>query len=154
MDKQSVVTSLIPIMEDSGTQKTWANSHGVQMYNLQMTLQNGDKGTYSSERPEGSVSVGDEVTYNLEVKGKWTNIRKVKKVDPNYNQGTSSGAPQKSYRSGGADIVKSEKIKAASMSLAWAKDLVVAGKVDVKQLLPTATKLMLHVHEKIDEINQ
>lgn len=86
-----------------------------------VTLENGESGQVSSKTPD-RWKVGDEVEYTIKA-GQYGNKMSLKKPD--------------SSRYGG-----NESSKYPSFAVAYAKDLVVAGKVELKDLEPTAKRIM------------
>lgn len=148
MDKKvSKITYLSPMQNPDGSPATWVNQKGKTMYNLSMELENGDRGTYSSEKPDGSVSVGDEVQYTVQVSGNYTNFRGVKKYTP---YGGNTGAK----KSGGysRDVANEERLKAMGFGLSYAKDLVVAGKIEVKEMGVFADRFKDKIIEHVNQV--
>lgn len=90
-----------------------------------VTLENGESGQVSSKAPD-RWKVGDEVEYSVK-DGQYGKKMSLKKPD---------AQPHK-YRGGG-----NESSKYPSFAVAYAKDLVVAGKVELKDLEPTAKRIL------------
>lgn len=83
-------TSKITVYKPNG--RTWTNSKGGTMYSIDIELENGDKGTCNSTKPEGSLSVGTEVTYDVETRGQYTDIKNIKKVEAFVKGGGKGGS--------------------------------------------------------------
>lgn len=99
---------------------TWDNPKGGQVFYHDIELDNGDKGSIGSkEKMPAKLNPGTELTYTID-------SGKIKAVVP---QNTSQG----SFRAGGKSAPE-PRVQMISFAMAYTKDLVVAGKVELKEL--------------------
>lgn len=115
--KKSKVTKVLKMDKKDG--------YGNTSYIIE--FENGDKGYYTSKSDNQNKFVpGQEAEYEIEKKqGK--NGNEYFKVKPPASEG------QQSFRGGGRPQV-APRIQMISFSMSYAKDLVVAGKIEVKEL--------------------
>lgn len=100
---------------------TWNNPKGGQVFYHDIELDNGDKGSIGSkEQMPAKLNPGSELTYTIEA-------GKIKAVVP---QNAGGGG----FRPGGGKAAPEPRIQMISFAMAYTKDLVVAGKVDLKGL--------------------
>lgn len=101
----------------------WTNPQtNTKVYYHDLELENGDKGSIGTkEMNPQKISVGQELTYTLE-------NGKIK-------------AAQQPFNKGGGFKSKPFEHECAAYSASYAKDLVVAGKVETKDLLTIADKI-------------
>lgn len=146
---KSKVKSLSPMMQN-GVQMTWSNQ-GNTMYNLTLETEAGHKGTYSSTKPEGSVNVGDEIVYEISESNGYTNFRGVKKAE-RYGGNGGGGYRGRSVDETIKVNLHQERIKAPGFAMSYAKDLAVAGVIEMKQLLTSADKIESWITDKLNKI--
>lgn len=100
----------------------WANPKGGVIYFHSLEMDNGDVGQIGTkERNPDKINKGQELTYTLE-NGRF-------KVTP------------KPFVKGGGFKSEPFEHKAAGYAMAYAKDLVVSGNVEIAQLIGTADKI-------------
>ena len=99
----------------------WTGQNGTVYYHT-LELENGDRGSIGtkSKNPD-KLAVGQELTYTIE-------NDKIKAVN-------------KPFVKGGGFKSEPFEHKCAGYAMAYAKDLVVGEKVEIKDLLPTADKI-------------
>ena len=124
--KQGIVRSI----QGNGT---WEGKYGL-MYQYEMSMDNGDTGQYSSKNyttPEAlPFKVGDEIYYEFQG-GNYPQIKRPSKENP-----ANKPAYNKSFGGKRDDIGQ-----IVGTSMAYAKDLVCAGKLDFDQIAPATEKL-------------
>lgn len=119
--------------------KEFTSQYGT-LFSFEVKFNNGDTGLYNSKTKEQSkFIVGVEVEYELETKtndrGSWNVVKPV--------------VAQKSFGGGGFKAApKNENSIIAQSSIKASVELICAGKIDIKDLLPTAEKIMAWVKEK------
>lgn len=100
-----------------------------------ITMDNGDKGEEVIAAKENyEPKIGDEWKYDLE-KGQYG--PKIKRPKEGKSGGKGGGSPR-----------GPEPFKVSSMSIAYAKDLVVAGKIEVKETTAYAQKFYDWIKER------
>ena len=111
----------------------WTGQNGVVYYH-EIELENSDKGQIGTkERMPDKLNVGNELTYTIE---STTRGNKIKAVAAG---GGFKGKPQ-----------RDPKEQMISFATAYTKDLIVAGKIDIKDLEP-AVKRMYQVMKSLYE---
>ncbi len=120
--------------------KEFTSQYGT-LYSFEVKFNNGDTGLYNSKTKEQSkFIVGVEVEYELETKtndrGSWNVVKPVMAQKPFAGGGFGKAAP------------KNENSIIAQSSIKASVELICAGKIDIKDLLPTAEKIMIWVKEK------
>jgi hypothetical protein len=119
--------------------KEFTSQYGT-LYSFEVKFNNGDTGLYNSKTKEQSkFIVGVDAEYELETKtndrGSWNVIKPVVAQKP-FSGGFGKAAP------------KNENSIIAQSSIKASVELVCAGIIEVKDLLPTADKIMNWVKEK------
>lgn len=100
----------------------WANPKGGVIYFHSLEMDNGDIGQIGTkDRNTDKISVGSELTYTIE-------NGRIKAVS-------------KPFVKGGGFKAEPFEHKAAGYAMAYAKDLVVSGNVEIAQLIGTADKI-------------
>lgn len=103
----------------------WTGQNGVVYYH-EIELENGDKGQIGTkDRLPDKIAVGQELTYTIESTPRGNKIKAV--------SGQSSGFKGKPQRD--------PKEQMISFSMSYCKDLVVAGKLDIKDLEIGTTRI-------------
>lgn len=107
----------------------WERKPGYNDTSFTIEFENGDKGFYSSKTDDQkSFIVGQEAEYNIE--------EKTGKNNQKYHRITSPSDPAPAFRGGGGGGRQQidPKIQMISFAAAYTKDLIVGGKVDIKDL--------------------
>lgn len=100
----------------------WENPKGGVIYFHSLELDNGDVGQIGTkEKNTDKIRIGNELTYTIE-------NGRIKAVS-------------KPFVKGGGFKSEPFEHKAAGYAMAYAKDLVVGGKMDISQLIRTADKI-------------
>ncbi len=116
--------------------KEWQGEKGIIYYH-EIELDNGDHGQIGTkERLPDKLNVGQELTYTIE-SSSYGN--KIKAVSAGSGSGFRGGKPQ-----------RDPKEQMISFATAYTKDLIVAGKIDIKDLEP-AVKRMYQVMKSLYE---
>lgn len=103
----------------------WAGPNGSVYYH-DIELDNGDKGSIGSkEKMPVKLNPGSELTYTID-------NGKIKAVNAPSGGGSFSGSGKK-----GPD----PKVQIVGFAMSYSKDLVIAGKVDIKQLPETFERI-------------
>jgi hypothetical protein len=98
----------------------WAGPNGIVFYH-DIELDNGDKGSIGAkDQMPAKLNPGQSLTYTIEADGR--NGFKIKAVQE-----------QKAFMGGGKKG-PDPKVQIVGFAMAYTKDLVVAGKVEIKQL--------------------
>jgi hypothetical protein len=101
----------------------WQNPKGGVIYFHSLELDNGDIGQIGTkDKNPDKISVGSELTYTLE-------------------NGRIKAVAKPFVKGGGGFKAEPFEHKAAGYAAAYAKDLVVAGKVEIGQMLAIADKI-------------
>lgn len=112
--------------------KEWQGDKGIVYYH-ELELENGDHGQIGTkDRLPDKLNVGQELTYTIETSSYGNKIKAV----------TASGFKGKPQRD--------PKEQMISFATAYTKDLIVAGKVDIKDLEP-AVKRMYNIMKSLYE---
>lgn len=129
MEKKAKITRTIFVSE-------WSNPQGGQVYYHEIELDNGDKGQIGSkEKMPDKLNPGSELTYVIESTPRGN---KIKAVSSSFNRG---GKPTVDPRAQFIGFVH-----------AYAKDLVVAGKIEIKDINGAAESMfknMIKLYETI-----
>jgi len=112
----------------------WAGQNGIVYYH-EIELDNGDKGQIGTKdkNPE-KLEIGNELTYTIESTSRGNKIKIVSGAG-----GFKGGKPQ-----------RDPKEQMISFSTSYVKDLICAGKVDIKDLEP-AVKRMYNIMKSLYE---
>lgn len=111
MEKKAKITRAVFISE-------WSNPQGGNVYYHEIELDNGDKGQIGSkEKMPAKLNPGQELTYTIETTSRGNKIKAVQGGAPPFK----GGKPQ-----------RDPKEQMISFAAAYTKDLVVAGKVEMK----------------------
>lgn len=131
MEKKGKITRTVFVSE-------WSNPQGGQVYYHEIELDNGDTGQIGSkEKMPARLNPGNELTYTIE---STTRGNKIKAVTP-------AGGFQKGVRQS-----MDPRAQFIGFSAAYSKDLVVAGKLDVKDMNGAAESIfknMLKLYQSI-----
>lgn len=124
--------------------KEWSGQYGT-MFDHDVEFADGTKGVYTSKKKDqDTFKVGAELPYTLEVKernGYKNNV--IKPVSENKGGfGGKTFAP-KNYK---ADFI--------SFAASYSKDLVVAGKAEIKDFRKIFSTMYDVMAEKLDEVNK
>ena len=99
----------------------WTSPQGGQVYYHEIELDNGDKGQIGSkEKMPAKLNPGQELTYTIEETSRGNKIKAVTAGTPGFK---GSGRP-----------VQDPRAQFIGFVHAYAKDLVVAGKIDIKDI--------------------
>lgn len=123
--------------------KEWNGKFGT-MYDHNIEFANGDKGVYTSKKKEqDTFKVGEEVAYTIETveRNGYTNVRIAPVSESKSGFGGKSFAP-KNYK---ADFI--------SFAASYTKDLIVAGKAELKDFGKTFDAMYKKMADKLDEVN-
>ena len=105
----------------------WTGQNGVVYYH-EIELENNDKGQIGTkERLPDKLNVGQELTYTIESTSRGN---KIKAVSVGGGSNFRGGKPQ-----------RDPKEQMISFSMSYCKDLVVAGKLDIKDLELGTTRI-------------
>lgn len=111
MEKKAKITRTI-------FKNAWNNPKGGQIFYHEIELDNGDKGQIGAKQQmPDKLNPGSELTYTIEVTDKGNKIKAV--------------MPQQQFKGGGKPFVE-PRVQMISYSAAYAKDLIVAGKAELK----------------------
>lgn len=131
MEKKAKITRTIFVSE-------WSNPQGGQVYYHEIELDNGDKGQIGSkEKMPDKLNPGSELTYVIESTPRGNKIKAVMQ-NSGFNRG---GKPTVDPRAQFIGFVH-----------AYAKDLVVAGKIEIKDINGAAESMfknMIKLYETI-----
>lgn len=124
--KKAKVTKVIKSVNNDGSPKK--DNYGNCSFIVE--FENGDKGYYTSKSEDQTKFVaGKESEYNLEEKESKTGSKYFKVTVPKS---------ENSFQGGGFKSNKPEpKIQMISFAMSYTKDLIVAGKIDMKDLSTT-----------------
>lgn len=112
MEKKAKITRTVFVSE-------WSNPQGGQVYYHEIELDNGDKGQIGSkEKMPPKLNPGSELTYTLETTTRGNKIKAVNDKAQMFGKKQSID-PRSQF---------------IGFSAAYAKDLVVAGKVEIKDM--------------------
>jgi len=118
MEKTSKITRTVFKTE-------WKGQNGSVFYH-DVEFENGDKGSIGTKEQEpAKLNPGQELTYTLEPNDKG-GLPKIKPVQAKGGYSGGGGKPQ-----------QDPKVQMISFSMSYAKDLIVGGKVDIKDLEKT-----------------
>lgn len=116
MEKKAKITRTVFVSE-------WTNPQGGQVYYHTIELDNGDTGQIGSkEKMPAKLNPGSELTYTIEAGPRGNKIKAV--------MAPSSGG----FKPGGGRPVVDPRAQFIGFSASYAKDLVIAGKVDLKDM--------------------
>jgi len=120
--------------------KEFTSQYGT-LYSFEVKFNNGDTGLYNSKtKDQNKFIVGTEVEYEIETKtsdrGSWNVVKPVMAQKQFGGGGFGKAAPKNEN-----SIIAQSIIKASV-------ELICAGKIDIKDLLPTAERIMAWVKEK------
>lgn len=101
------------------------------MYSIGLTMDNGDVWEVVKKSKDG-IKPGDELTYTIET----------------TQYGNKFKVVSKPYEGGKKFTPRDHKLDFISFSMSYAKDLVVADKVKIERLLPTANKIFTWMLER------
>ncbi len=122
----------------------WNNPKGGQVFYHEIELDNGDSGQIGcKEQNPSKINPGNDITYTIEADGRGG--QKIKAVNPVQQSGGGGWKPQ------GKPIID-PRIAMISFSASYAKDLIIAGKADLKQLPELSEKIfqnMIKLYETI-----
>lgn len=123
------------------------DQYGNTSYSIE--LENGDKGFYSSKSSDQkNFVIGNEATYLIEEKtGKEGKV--YFKITLPKTEGGHQGAGGKS-----AFVPQDPKIQMISFAMAYTKDLVVAGKIEMRDLKANFNVVFDTMISKFNEIKQ
>lgn len=134
MEKKAKITRTVFVSE-------WSNPQGGQVYYHQIELDNGDSGQIGSkEKMPVKLNPGSELTYTIESSSRGN---KIKAVNPAQSGGFNRGT-------GKAPV--DPRSQFIGFVHAYAKDLIVAGKLELKDLNGAAESMfknMLRLYETI-----
>lgn len=117
----------------------WSGPSG-QVYYHEIELSNGDKGQIGSkEKMPAKLNPGTELTYTIESSPRGNKIKAV-----NENRNIPGFTGKKVFQDPRAQFI--------GFSSAYAKDLVVAGKVDIKAMNIAAESIFLNMIKLYDTI--
>jgi hypothetical protein len=103
----------------------WAGQNGIVYYH-EIELDNGDRGQIGTkDRLPDKLGVGQELSYTIESTSRGNKIKAVSAGAPGFK-----GKPQ-----------RDPKEQMISFSMSYCKDLVVAGKLDIKDLEIGTTRI-------------
>ena len=114
-------------------QKEWHNPKGGIVYYHNITLDNGDSGSIgtSSKNPE-EIQVSSVLKYSIESTDRGNKIKAIKDTHtPIYSGGVGSSK----YK------IEPFEHKAAGMAMGYVKDLIVADKIEIKDLISSFEKI-------------
>jgi hypothetical protein len=112
MEKKAIITRTTFVSE-------WTNQQGGKVYYHEIELNNGDRGQIGSkEKMPEKLNPGQELTYTIEATSRGNKIKAV--------TAQSGFQGKKQYQDPRAQFI--------GFSAAYAKDLVVAGKMDLKDM--------------------
>ena len=132
MEKKAKITRTTFVSE-------WSNQQGGQVYYHQIELDNGDSGQIGSkEKMPAKLNPGSELTYTIEASSRGN---KIKAVMENKGFAGKQGRPQIDPRAQFIGFVH-----------AYAKDLVVAGKIDLKDINGAAESMFKNMIKLYDTI--
>lgn len=119
-------------------QREWQSTNGT-LYFHHIQLENGDVGDIAAKNinPD-NLQPGKELTYTIEQSGEYQGI-------PKYRIKSISNKP---YTGGGGGGKASSPQSQRSMCLAFSKDLAVAGKIEVKDILNMADLFVNWVNQE------
>lgn len=105
--------------------KEWQGEKGIIYYH-EIHLENGDEGQIGTkEKSPEKLNVGQELTYTIESSSYGNKIKAV-----SQSSGGFKGKPQ-----------RDPKEQMISFSTSYVKDLIVAGKIDIKDLEPSVKRM-------------
>jgi hypothetical protein len=114
MEKKAKITRTVFTSE-------WTNPKGGQVYYHTIELDNGDTGQIGSkEKMPSKLNPGSELSYTIESTPRGNKIKAV--------------MPQGGFKPGGGRPVVDPRAQFIGFSASYAKDLVMAGKVDLKDM--------------------
>lgn len=116
-------------------QKEYEGNYG-KVYYFEIEMENGDKGQYGSKKnPQDTFIEGQELSYDIVEKNGYFHIKPLRQIIPNGFNGN-----KKPYDPA-ADNFRQALIVAQS-SITKVVELVIAGKVEMKDLQPVTDRLM------------
>lgn len=117
MEKKAKIVRTVFVSE-------WNNPKGGQIYYHKIELDNGDTGQIGSkEKMPAKLNPGQELNYTIEATDKGNKIKAV--LPPGFGPG---------FKAGGGRPVADPRAQFIGFSASYAKDLVIAGKVDLKDM--------------------
>ncbi|HET6224630.1 MAG TPA: hypothetical protein VFF27_00030 [Bacteroidia bacterium] len=121
----------------------WANPKGGSIYYHDLELDNGDKGSIGSKEKEpAKLNPGQEITYTIETTDKGI---KIKLVNP-QQQNNFQGGGKKSYSP------SDPRISNTGYAMRYVVDLIIAGKVEYKDIEPSFEKVFGLLDKKYLEL--
>lgn len=133
MEKKGKITRTVFVSE-------WSNPQGGQVYYHEIELDNGDKGQIGSkEKMPAKLNPGNELTYTIEASSRGNKIKAV-----SHAQGGGFS------RTGKPPI--DPRAQFIGFSAAYAKDLVVAGKMELKDMNGGAESIFKNMLKLYDTI--
>lgn len=116
-------------------QKEWTSGNGSTIYYHNITLDNGDSGSIgtSSKLPE-KIHVGAVLKYSIEITDRGNKIKAI------------NDAP--SYVGVAKNKTEPFEHKAAGMAMGYVKDLIVADKIEIKDLISSFEKIYTTILSK------
>lgn len=123
------------------TRTTFKNEwtgNGNTVYYHDIELDNGDKGSIGSkEKMPAKLNPGQELTYTIEADNRGG--FKIKAVNPQQGGGGFTGGRK------GPD----PKVQIVGFAMSYTKDLIVAGKIEIKQLPETFDRIHKLMSDKL-----
>ena len=117
MEKKSKIVRTVFVSE-------WNNPKGGQIYYHKIELDNGDVGQIGSkEKMPSKLNPGQELNYTIETTDKGNKIKAV--MPAGFGPG---------FKPGGGRPAVDPRAQFIGFSASYAKDLVIAGKVDLKDM--------------------
>lgn len=130
MEKKGIITRTVFVSE-------WSNPQGGQVYYHEIELNNGDKGQIGSkEKMPAKLNPGQELTYTIEPSSRGNKIKAV--VENKGQQFRGGGRPQVDPRQ-----------QVATFAMSYCKDLVVAGKIDLKLMEDVFERMYKAIMSKV-----
>jgi len=147
----SKIKSIQPCLGVQDNQhRTWKNTEGVTFWKYEAIFEDGTKGEFMSKSDTSPYAIGEELAYEVTKDDpKWGKSLKISKPNSFGGGGFKGGA------SGGSRFdQKQELCKAVTMSMSYAKDLYVSGKLESgKQMLETFEAIYTRLEAKIKAIS-
>jgi len=126
MNPTTVATAVASKVKSVQPNGTYDSAHGT-LFKFEYEMEDGVVLAANHKSQDGFLKVSESVEYTIKGTNTYGNYGSVSKPKQPYTPNGNSY----SKKTGGN----------ASFALSYAKDLVVAGKVDIKQILDTADKL-------------
>ena len=125
METSTVATPVASKVKSVQANGTYDSAHGT-LFKFEYEMEDGRVLSANHKSQDGFLKVGESAEYTIKGNNAYGNYGSVSKPKPAF---TPNG---NSYKKTGGN---------ASFALSYAKDLVVADKVDIKQILETAERL-------------